>query len=78
MILKLYEDTSTSKITFSKARAYRLEHIRKELINQEKWNGQNISFKILIVNCDNSILNNFNWGKRSEVAIKEIPIWNRV
>ena len=47
VILKLYEDASSLKINFSKAGPYWLEHIRIELINQEKWNGLNFPLKYL-------------------------------
>ena len=36
VILKLYEDKSSSKMNFSKAKPYELEHIKKDLINQCK------------------------------------------
>ena len=41
VILKQYEDASTSKINFLKIKPYRLEHTKIELINQNKWNGHN-------------------------------------
>ena len=47
VILKLYEDASRSKIKFSKAKPYGLEHIKLELINKEKWNGHNFTLKYL-------------------------------
>ena len=46
MILKLYENASTLKINFSKAKPHGLEHIKIELINQDKWNGHNIPLKV--------------------------------
>ena len=48
MILQLYEDSSSLKINFSKAKPYRLEHIKIGLINQEKWNGHNFSMKYML------------------------------
>ena len=36
VILKLYQDASRSKIIFSKAKSYGLEHLKIELINQDK------------------------------------------
>ena len=47
IILKLYDDASSSKINFSKAKNYRLEHIKIEKINQGKWTGHNFSLKYL-------------------------------
>ena len=47
VILKLYEDASRSKIKFSKAKPYGLEHVKLELINKEKWNGHNFTLKYL-------------------------------
>ena len=35
VILKLYEDASSSKTNFSEAQQYGLDHIKIELINQE-------------------------------------------
>ena len=46
IILKLYDDASSSKINFS-AKNYRLEHIKIEKINQGKWTGHNFSLKYL-------------------------------
>ena len=36
VILKLYQDASRSKIIFSKDKSYGLEHLKIELINQDK------------------------------------------
>ena len=47
VILKLYEDTSSSKINFSKAKSCGLEHIKIELINTEKWNSRDFPLKYL-------------------------------
>ena len=47
VILKLYEDESSSKINFSKPKPYGLEHIQIELVNQDKWNGNNFPLKYL-------------------------------
>ena len=44
-ILKLYEDAFNSKIKFQKLKPYRLEHIKIELMDQDKWNGHNFSLK---------------------------------
>ena len=46
-ILKLHEDAYTLKINFSNAKPYGLEHIKIELINQDKWNGHNFPLKYL-------------------------------
>ena len=70
VILKLYEDASSSKINFSKANPSELKHTKIELINQDKWNGQ-FSIAILGVNFGNSILDNSNWDKISEGIIKK-------
>ena len=43
VILKLNEDVSSSK-NFAKAKPYGLEHIKIELINQEKWNDHDFQF----------------------------------
>ena len=45
--IQVFEDASRSKINFSKAKHYGLEHIRIELINQDKVNGQNVPLKDL-------------------------------
>ena len=47
VILKLYEDASSRKMNFSKAKTYGLEYIKIELINQDKWFGKNFSLKYL-------------------------------
>ena len=47
VILKLFEDASRSKINVSKAKHHGLEHIRIELINQDKVNGHNVPLKDL-------------------------------
>ena len=36
LILRLCEKTSSSKVTFQKARPYELQHMKMELISQEK------------------------------------------
>ena len=45
--IQVFEDASRSKINFSKAKNYGLEHIRIELINQDKVNGHNLPLKDL-------------------------------
>ena len=45
--LKLYQGASNSKINYSKAKPYGLEHIKIELINQDEWNGHNFRLKYL-------------------------------
>ena len=45
MILKLNEDVSSSK-NFAKAKPYGLEHVKIELINQEKWNDHDFQFML--------------------------------
>ena len=45
VILKLYEDASSSKINFSKVKPYVLEYIKIELINKDKYNGHNFPLK---------------------------------
>ena len=47
VILKLFEDASRSKINVSKAKHHGMEHIRIELINQDKVNGHNVPLKDL-------------------------------
>ena len=47
VILKRYEYAPILKIKFSKANLYQLEHIQRELINQDKWNGHIFSLKYL-------------------------------
>ena len=59
------------KETFQKAKPYGLEHIKVELINQNKWNGHNFPSKNLVINFGNSILNNYNWDKISEGTVKK-------
>ena len=71
VILKLYEKASSSKINFSEAKSYGLEHIKMELINHDKWNGLNFPIKILGVNFGNSILDNSNWNKINKSIIKK-------
>ena len=71
VILKLYEKASSSKINFSEAKSYGLEHIKMELINHDKWNGLNFPIKILGVNFGNSILDNSNWNKLNKSIIKK-------
>ena len=57
--------------TFQKAEPYGLEHVKVELINQNKWNGHNFPSKNLVINFGNSILNNYNWDKISEGTVKK-------
>ena len=47
VILELYEDRSISKLNFLKTKAYGLEHIKKELTNQDKCNGDSFPLKYL-------------------------------
>ena len=47
VILKLYEDASSSKINISKAKPYALEHIKLELISKDYWNGHDVPLKYL-------------------------------
>ena len=45
VVLKLYGVASSSKIRFSKAKLYEQEHIKIELIYQDKWNSHNFPLK---------------------------------
>ena len=45
VILKLYESASSATINFSKANFYGLQHVKIELINHDKWNGNNLPSK---------------------------------
>ena len=47
VILKLCQDAFSSMINFSKVKPYGQEHIKLELINQDKWNNHNITLKYL-------------------------------
>ena len=47
VILIQYEDASSSKINFSKAKPYWLEYIKIEWINQDKWNRHKFQLKCL-------------------------------
>ena len=47
VILKLYKDASSLKINLSKAKPYGSEHIKIELINQDKQNGHNFPIKYM-------------------------------
>ena len=48
LIIKIYAHASMSKICFfHKSKPYGLEHIKIELINQDKWNGHNFPLKYL-------------------------------
>ena len=47
VILKLCQDAFRSMINFSKVKPYGQEHIKLELINQDKWNNHNITLKYL-------------------------------
>ena len=68
--LKLYEDASSSKINFSKANPYGSEHIKIELINQDKFTGHNVSLKylelVLVALTINAI-----WNKITEFITKK-------
>ena len=71
MILKLNEKASSSKINFSEATSYGLEHIKMEVTNHDKWNGHDFPIKILGVNFGTSILDNSNWNKINKSIIKK-------
>ena len=47
VIFKLYKHTSSLQINFSKTKSYGLEHIKIELINQNRWNDLNFPLKHL-------------------------------
>ena len=70
MILKLYEN-AVQRETFQNVKPYRLEHIKVELINQDKWNGHNLPLKNLVVAFGNSNLDNSNWDNIRESIIKK-------
>ena len=55
--------------TFQKDKLYGLEHTKIEMMNRYKWNGQIVQLKNLIVNFNNSILDNSNWDKVSQGII---------
>ena len=55
--------------TFEKDKPYGLEHTKIEMMNRYKWNGQIVQLKKLIVNFNNSILDNSNWDKVSQGII---------
>ena len=59
MILKLYQDASSSRINFSKVKPYELEHIKIELTNQDKGVVE-FSIKMPGVRVENSIFDNSN------------------
>ena len=42
--LRIFVTDRSSKINFSKAKRYGLDHIKIELINQGKWNVHNFPF----------------------------------
>ena len=65
MILKLYEDVSSSIRKFSKAKPYGLGHIKIESMNQDKRNGMVTNYFV------NSVIDNSNWDKLSEAIIKK-------
>ena len=72
MILKLYEDASSSKINFSKAKPCGLNNIKTELINQHQWNSNNILFNYLVlILVTLSLIDNSNWDKISEGITKK-------
>ena len=73
MILKLYEDASSSKINFSKSQALWARSYKNRIDHEI----MKISIKILGVNFGNPILNNYKSDKISEVLAKEIHVWNR-
>ena len=69
--LKLYEDASSSQINLSKkANPYGSEHIKIELINQDKFTGHNFSLKylelVLVALTTNAI-----WNKITEFITKK-------
>ena len=66
----LYEDAYSSKINFSKAKSYGLEHIKIDQQGQMK--RSQFSIKILGVNFGKSILDNSNWDKISEGIINKL------
>ena len=73
VILKLYEDASSSKINFSKSQALWARSYKNRIDHEI----MKISIKILGVNFGNPILNNYKSDKISEVLAKEIHVWNR-
>ena len=78
MILKQYEDASSSKINFSKTRTLKAGAYenRTDQPGQKEWSK--CSIKIIGVNFGYSILDNFNWEKIGHIIIKKVHIWNRV
>ena len=47
VILKLYENASSSKTNVSKLKPYMMVHIKIELINKDKWNRPNFVLNYL-------------------------------
>ena len=77
MILKLCEDASSLKINFLKTKFYGLEHIKIELINQEKWNGHNFPLKYLklflvTLSPSEGIIKNISFPPRH---LAQLSIW---
>ena len=71
MILKLYENESTSKRNFSKSRALWTGTCKSRINQPEQMEWSQFSIKNLVINFGNSILNNYNWDKISEGTVKK-------
>ena len=71
MILKLYEDASSSKINFSKSQALWAGAYENRIDQPGQMEWPQFSIKIIGVNFANSILDNSNWDKTSEGIIKK-------
>ena len=71
MILKLYEDASSSKINFSKTRTLKAGAYENRIDQPGQKEWSQFSIKILAVNFGHSIHDNSNWEKISHVIIKK-------
>ena len=72
VIIKLGKMHLGRRMLFQKAMAYGMEHIKKELINQDKCNGQNFPLKYLeLLLVTLSFRTNSNQDKISEGIIKK-------
>ena len=71
MILKLYEDASSSKINFSKSQGLWAGAYENRIDQPGQMEWSQFLIKISGVNFANSILDNSNWDKTSEGIIKK-------
>ena len=78
MILKLYEDASSSKINFSKSQALWAGAYENRIDQPGQMEWPQFSIKIIGVNFANSVLDNSSCDKTSQGITKKTHIWNRV